>query len=94
MNHHQYRSVFHRARGTRRLLTACAVLVAGLLAQTAAAASAEPDSPQVLARQATGDFASGRFEEAVKRWDTAAAAYAESGDTKGQIDALLGKGIA
>jgi CHAT domain-containing protein len=70
------------------------VLVSGLLAQTVAAASAEPDSPQVLARQATGDFAAGRFEEAVRRWGTAAAAYAESGDTQGQIDALLGKGNA
>jgi CHAT domain-containing protein len=94
MNYRQHRSVFRRPRGAHLLLTAWVVLVAGFLAQAVAAASAEPDSPQVLARQAAGDFASGRFEEAVNRWDTAAAAYAESGDSKGQIDALLGKGNA
>ena len=80
-------------RGRARWLAALWVILAlGFWAQ--AVPAAEPDSPQSLSRRVAGDFASGRFPEAVKRWSAAAAAYAESGDSRGRIEALLGEGNA
>ena len=94
MNDHQSFSALPDGRGIRWILASFVILALALLAQTAAAASAEPDSPQVQARQAARDFSLGHFEDAVQGWGGAAAAYAENGDSKGQIRALLGKGNA
>ena len=71
-----------------------AILALALFAQTAPAASAEPDAPQMQAQQAARDFSFGPFEDAIQGWGEAAAAYAASGESKGQIQALLGKGNA
>jgi CHAT domain-containing protein len=94
MNHHQSSSAIPAARGIRWLSATFVILALGLWAQTADAASAEPEALQVRVQQATRAFSLGHFADAVQGWDEAAAAYAESGDTKGQIRALLGKGNA
>ena len=94
MNDHQSFSAPPDPRGIHRLIATFVIAALALGTQAGAAASAEPDSPQVRARQAARDFSLGHFEDAVQRWDEAAAAYAENGDTKRQIQALLGKGNA
>ena len=89
MNHHRHPSVHPDSHGIHRLLATFLLVALALWNQSAAAASAQPDS-----RQAARDFSLGHFEKAVQGWDEAATAYAQSGDTKGQIQALLGKGNA
>jgi CHAT domain-containing protein len=58
------------------------------------AAAAEAPAPEVRAQQAAQAFSRGQFEDAVEAFDAAATGFSESGDVKGRIGALLGKGNA
>jgi tetratricopeptide (TPR) repeat protein len=76
-----------------RWIAATLVLLALILSARFAAA-AEAPAPEVRAQQAAQAFSRGQFEDAVEAFDAAATGFSESGDVKGRIGALLGKGNA